>query len=244
MNYSFSPRNLFITALLPAILLSWSAPAGCQAPKNDSLVTVSSRNIRIIVDQDQKAAKTWWTAWLAGYSAATIVQSGIAMTSPKLATRQDMWNSAATTLLGAAGVIITPLVPKKEEVEKQMTSDNEPDHIFSKDDYSIALLKEIARREEFGRSWKVQAVTIVVNAGSGLVTWLGFDRKFTDGLITFAINSVVTEAQIWSQPIRAKRDYENIIRARTQGRRASSPLPGNQWLISAFPGGASLKIRF
>jgi len=47
-----------------------------------------------------------------------------------------------------------------------------------------------------------------VNLCSGLITWLAFDRTVWAGVGNFALNSAITEFQIFSQPIRAKRDLE------------------------------------
>ena len=75
--------------------------------------------------------------------------------------------------------------------------------------YSEEMLKEIAEREKEGRSWKMHALTGAVNLSTGLITWLGFKRSVWDGLEIFALNTAVTELQIWTQPTRAIKDYKN-----------------------------------
>jgi hypothetical protein len=215
-----------------------------QAAKRDSLDPRIRIDIKRLVSDNRHAANAWWYTWLSGYGAATVVQTGIAVTSPELKTRQDMWNGAATTFLGVVGLLATPLVPKDSEVNKLMSEGKDVGHIYTSSDFSEAMLKDIARREQFGRSWKVHAVTGVVNIGSGLVTWLGFKRSFGEGMVTFAINTVITEAQIWSQPIRAVRDYKKYVQVHSNGKLAGPALPSKQWIMSATPGGINIRLRF
>lgn len=222
----------------------WPRDAYGQKSGADSLGNSHQKDIRQLVEENRKAANSWWYTWLAVYGAGTVASSGVAITAPDLNTRQDWWNNAATTFLGVAGLLVTPLIPKNSEVEKQMISDNEPGHIYTEADFSKAMLKEIADREQFGRSWKVHAITGIVNIGSGLVTWLAFKRKFTDGLVTFAINTAVTETQIWTQPIRARKDYKNYILSQKNNRLAGPAKPAGQWFVSATPGGVNLMLKF
>jgi hypothetical protein len=242
-NTSFKSAFIFASLLLLLILFSIQN-ADAQGSKTDSLQNGFQKDIRQLVKENSLAANRWWYTWFVGYSAATVVQSGIALTSPELKTKQDMWNGAATTFLGMAGLLVTPLVPKKSEVEKIVTEGMETGHIYTDADFYRAALKDIARREKFERSWKVHVVTGIVNAGSGLVTWLGFNRTLTDGLVTFAINTAVTETQIWTQPIRAVRDYENYTKAQKNGKLAGPVIPSKQWFVSATPGGVSLRLKF
>jgi hypothetical protein len=237
-------RSDFIFIILFIITLFTVDPVDGQVVNGDSLNSRYTRDIKQLVKENRHSANTWWYTWLAGYGAATVVQSGIAITSPELKTRQDMWNGAATTFLGVVGLLVTPLVPKESRVSKLAAEGKDPGHIYSDADFSKAMLKEIARREKFGRSWKVHAVTLAVNVGSGLVTWLGFDRSFGDGMVTFAINTAITETQIWTQPIRAVKDYNNYERAHEAGQLAGPVVPRKQWMVSAGPGGVSIRLRF
>ncbi len=253
MKYSAKGYSSKSVLILIMFLLITGRALYSQTGRNDSITFYSASVLKKLVKENSLQAKKWWNAWLIGYGAATVVQSGIAITSDELTVKQDMWNGAATTFLGVAGLLLTPLVPGKSELNKIVREGKETGHIYTDSDLYSALLKEIARREKFGRSWKVHAVTLVVNAGSGLVTWLAFDRSFSDGLVIFAINTAVTETQIWTQPVRAVRDYEryiktvgNGIHARQEGttRTEAPPRPSPKWYFSASPGGAALRIRF
>lgn len=59
--------------------------------------------------------------------------------------------------------------------------------------------------ETRARKWQAHLLCTSVNLASGLVTWLGFHRTVWDGVANFALNCVITETQIRSQPLKAKR---------------------------------------
>lgn len=84
----------------------------------------------------------------------------------------------------------------------------------------------------------------MVNIGSGLVVWLGFKRPFLEGVENFAINTAVTEAQIWSQPVRAIRDYKRYCREYQTGRTFSSDKIKMNWYVTVYPGGAKIDVWF
>jgi hypothetical protein len=235
--------------LLTALLIILTTELFCQVGYSQSVSDKKpekqeQKDIRTLLAENKTAANRWWYGWIIGYGAATVTQAGIAMSSPKLSTRQDMWNGTVVTILGLAGTAITPLVPKAGDIDKKMTAENEQGHIYSDSERMSYMLGEIARREQFGRSWKVHAIAAVVNAGSGVVTWVGFKRSFGDGLLTFVLNTAFTEAQIWSQPIRAKRDYANYMNRRQEGKISLSGVPEKHWLFIAGPGGASVRLQF
>jgi hypothetical protein len=237
-----------ISWLSGLILLSYfifpDLPLFSQKSNSDSLRTNRSLEFQKIVNQDRIGVKRWWYGWLAGYSAATAGQGIVYFSTDKKGTRQDMALGSATTLLGAIGVLLTPVAPRKSilkntDIQVNDTSQGRIDLVNSE-----KLLKEIALYEKRGRSWKMHAVTGAVNIGSGLVTWLGFKRSVTDGLVNFAINTVITEAQIWTQPVKAIKDYSNYLSADTPGSVPDNIMPQRKWYLCSYPGGFTLRLDF
>ena len=102
----------------------------------------------------------------------------------------------------------------------------------------------MGRREKEGRSWKIHAVTGVVNIGSGLITWLGFRRTVWEGVENFALNTFITETQIWTQPTRALKDYQNFCRKYNSGSGMKVLKPENEWIVRAYPGGIAIEFNF
>lgn len=156
--------------------------------------------------KDQTATKIWWNSWLGLYSVGTVVQTSIALQTDNKALKQDMYLGTATTILGVGAQLFTPMVKFDKHLFDRIENLDEEQRldalIEAKD-----LLEKCYAFEKAGRSWKNHALTGVVNIGGGLITWLGFHRTLKDGLINFAINSIITEAQIWSQPIISKKAY-------------------------------------
>jgi hypothetical protein len=212
-----------------------------QIPVSDSLAVVRLKEIQNLLQKDKRNAQHWWYGWLAGYSAATVGQGIVYLSTDNNATKQDMALGSATTLLGALGQLVTPLVPPgSSHGDIKNISDIE----LNNPGYYEELLIELSRREKNGRSWKMHAVTGVVNLGSGLITWRGFHRTLKDGVINFALNTVITEAQIWTQPTRAVKDYQNYRRKYFTGSKTESLKPEMEWLVRVYPGRISIALDF
>jgi len=243
MNGRYS-GSASVTIFLSAIFLLQVVPLKGQNAVADSIADNLIQDIQLTALKDKQNAQIWWYGWLGGYSAATAGQVIVAATTEKLITRQDMVLGAATTFLGALGQLITPLGPRDAfsgypTVKEYMSGD----YPMSPEE-TRELLKILAVREKEGRSWKTHAIAGAVNLSSGLITWLGFKRTVWDGLANFALNTAVTEAQIWTQPTRAIRDYEKYLRE-YQPEAGLPPLrPESEWSVSVFPGGVSLKVDF
>lgn len=210
----------------------------------DSLVKQRIDIIQKMLDQGKPAAKLWWNGWLYGYTAATIGQGAVFLTSDKLKTRQDMALGAATTLIGAVGQLIAPMTPASAPVKLALIPGDTPEQRILKLNKAQELFEASAKREQEGRSWKMHVASGVVNAGSGLVTWLGFKRTIWDGLENFALNTAITEVQIWTQPMRASKDYKKYCEAYKYGLPYSSLNLKPRFYVNAFPGGLAVRLVF
>ncbi len=210
----------------------------------DSLVRERIQYIQDHLDQGRTTANVWWYGWLGAYSAATIGQGTAYFLSNDKGTRQDMVLGASTTLLGAAGQLVMPLNPgRKADILAQLP-DSTPGERLNKLIYAEKMFKEIASNEKFGRSWKMHVIYGAVNISSGLITWLGFKRSIWAGLGNFALNTVISEAQIWTQPTRTMKDYQNYCRKYQSGVNPLSYKPKPVFYVSACPDGIAIKMVF
>jgi len=225
------------------VLLQFHSGAA-QDASPDSLVQEKLRVIRGMLDRGQPGAGRWWTGWLVGYGAATIAQGAVSLASKDKDMREDMALGAATTFLGAVGQIISPMVPTSAPDRLAAMPETTPEERMKKLSEAESLLKECALREKSGRSLKAHAITGIVNLGSGLVVWLGFKRSIWEGVGNFALNTAVTEAQIWTQPTRAVHDYDDYAVRYQTG--AGQHLLKSQihWSLNAVPGGLGIRICF
>lgn len=198
--------------------------------------------IQLTALKAKAGAERWWYAWLAGYSAATVGQGVVCFTSEDRILRQDMALGAATTFLGAMGQVITPVLTKNLAYPSYREYASGEASLSA--DQAAALLKALSEREKEGRSWKTHAIAGVVNLGSGLITWLGYKRTFMDGLENFAINTLITEAQIWTQPMKAVRDYEKYCQTAGPGTGTMTSRRDGEWSWSIYPGGFHVRYVF
>jgi hypothetical protein len=226
------------------ILLYRALNISAQADISDSLVTVRLRIIETLLEQGKSNANIWWYGWLAGYSAATVGQGAVCLSTGEKGLKQDMAVGAGTTFLGAAGQLLTPMVPGYASEQLQKISEDTREARLQKLKKAEELLKKSALREIQGRSWIPHAVAGVVNVSSGLITWFGFKRDVWAGVENFALNTVITEAQIWTQPIKAIRDYNSYCQKFKSDGTLIVMKPEITWFVSATPGGFSLRIMF
>ena len=225
-----------------ALYLFCISPAAAQEVTPDTLAANDAGSIQVTALKDMAGAEGWWYAWLAGYSAATAGQGIVYFTSDNKALRQDMALGAATTFLGAINQLITPLEPKPHDYPSYREYVSGGKSMSS--DQAAELLKSLSAWEKKGRSWKTHALAGAVNLGSGLITWLGFRRTVWDGVANFALNTAVTEAQIWTQPMKAVRDYERLSREAGQGSGTMTSARDGEWSWSVYPGGFYVRYVF
>ena len=237
-------RSASVTIFLSVIFLLQVISLRGQDATADSVKDKRIQDIQLTALHDMKNAQIWWYGWLAGYSAATAGQAIVSVSTENLGTRQDMVLGAATTFLGALGQLITPVFPKNSKADYPSYHDYVAGEKPLSEEQAAELLKTLALREKEGRSWKTHAVAGVVNIGSGLITWLGFKRTVWDGLANFALNTAVTEAQIWTQPTRAIKDYENYLREYHPEAGMAPLKPESEWTVCVFPGGIAIRFDF
>lgn len=230
--------------LIIVILIALPVRILAQAEMPDSIVRERIQCIQGMLEQDQKNTNLWWYGWLAGYSAATAGQGAVWFLSGDAGTRQDMVLGAATTFLAAAGQLIAPLNPGRKADLLLEIPESTPEERLKKLAAAEEYLKKIAFTEKNGKSWKNHALYGAVNLSSGLITWIGFKRSVWAGIGNFAMNTVISEVQIWTQPTRSLTNYRNYCRKYQSGMPpvACKPRPG--FYVSASAGGFGLKVVF
>lgn len=247
MNYtevSGVKRYVIAKWILSLILFIQFFQLSAQNEPSDSLVKDQIDYIQKMLNQGKPDAKLWWNGWLYGYSAATVGQGIVFLTTDKLKTRQDMLLGAATTILGAAGQLLTPMVPGYAPARLALLPEDTPEERILKLKKARELFAASAKREKDGRSWKMHAASGAINLSSGLITWLGFKRTVWAGLGNFALNTAITEAQIWTQPTRAIKDYKNYCERYKSGLACTVYKTRPSLFVNAYPGGLAIRLVF
>jgi hypothetical protein len=193
---------------------------------------------------DQKGTKQWWYSWLGLYGVATVGQGAVFFTSNEKGTRQDMALGAATTFVGVLGQFISPFQPKPFADTLCKMSEYDPAERLSKMTQLEKLLTDRAYMETEARKWKAHLLPTAINLASGLVTWVGFHRTVWDGAANFALNCVITESQIWSQPIRAKRALRQYNERFDKGNVSILPTPNINWNFIVSANGVGICMIF
>lgn len=232
------------TTILLLIFLLQTTRVSAQDDLSDAEVQARLQTIQQMLAQGKSNANRWWYGWLIGYSVATMAQGAIGLTSDVKATRQDMALGAATTFLGAVGQIITPMVPGAAPVRLAGIAESTPEERKEKLFKAEKLLQACAIRESEGRSWQAHAITGAANLSSGLIVWLGFKRSVWEGLGNFALNMVITEAQILTQPTRAIQDYDDYLKTHQSAPKLGHRQPEWNWFVNLYPGGFGIRVMF
>lgn len=240
-------RKTYILKLLVLLLVvQFFAQSSLQAQNklSDTIISERLQYIKNTLEKDKLNTKRWWYAWFTTYGVATFGQTAVYFISDDKSLQQDMLLGAATTLLGAAGQFISPLDPRNETAHFNSMPELTVDQKLLKLDIAEELLVEWAKREKEARNWQNHALTGAVNLGGGLITWLGFKRSIWAGLGNFALNTVITETQIWTQPTLAKRNYEKYCQNYLNSDEMSSDISDVKCYVNAYPGGIGIRVVF
>ena len=192
---------------------------------------------------NERNADNWWTTWTVLYGTATIGQGAVALVTTDKSTRQDMILGAGTTILGVASQLMTPVCTRFKPIGTDSLtklSYTEKQRLLTQGE---EILKKQADIAISGKSWQVHALSGAVNLASGLITWIGFKRSFGEGVFNFALNTVITETQIWTQPVRAKKAYNQYIQENSRGFAAPS-VRTPEWYGQVSPASCSIGLRF
>lgn len=215
-----------------------------QPLPSDSVARERLEYIEQKLNEGRPMAKLWWNGWLYGYSAATLAQGTVYFTSNELKTKQDMALGAATTLVGAIGQLLMPMTPASAPEKLALLPDDTYEQRIAKLNKAEELFLASAQREKEGRSWKMHAISGAVNLTSGMITWLGFKRTVWAGIGNFALNTVITEAQIWTQPTRAIKDYKLYCEMYKNGKPYTLLEPRKHYYVNASTEGIMIRMVF
>jgi hypothetical protein len=237
-------KSIFEVILLAILFILQPVHLSAQSEIPDSLINERIQCIERMLDHGKTNINRWRYGWLGGYSVSTVGQGAVCLLSKDFGTRQDMALGASSTVLGAAGQLLFPLIPcHKAELFAPVSDSSKEVRLKKLAEYE-ELLKEIARREKSGVSWQTHVLYTSANLGFGLITWLGFKRSVWEGVGNFALNTIITETQIWTQPTQAMKDYQEYCRKYKYGINATAYKPKLTCYLSVFPGGIALKISF
>jgi hypothetical protein len=140
-----------------------------------------------LLQRDARAVRTWWWGWLGGFSALTVGQGALYLTSDDEDFKAGQLVGAAGSTLGVLGTLIHAVQPYDVPADGDLH----------------ALLADRAAREIEGRGWVNHTLNAAVNVASGAVLW-GYYKQPGSAAFTFVAGMLIGEAQIWTQPTLAR----------------------------------------
>ncbi len=229
-----------------AVMLALAGPAlaGEPAAMTDTEVTNRLQFIQGSLDGGQEAANLWWYGWLIGYGGAAVQQFIAHSNADNENRKQDTAVGYVTSAIGVVGQLVAPLEACRLAARLREMPGDTPEARRAKLAAAEGYLRRSAAQEAFGRSWKMHAITAAVNLGTGLFLWLHYNRPDRDGLGIFCVGQVVSEIQIFTQPMRAVRDLREYEGRSEFDRPATAGAGRPTWYVVPTPRGLVVGCRF
>ena len=217
------------------MLISFLATRTLYAQENeseDSDTNISERInfIQTAFDEGETRAKIWSYSWTGVYGMLTGVQTAQALYTSHNRTSNIVY--ASQSLLGFAALIVDPLHARSSGRDLREIPGDTPDERQLKLETAERWLERNAKQEKFGRSWPVHILALAVNAIGGAIIWHNSGSK--DGLTSILAGMAAAEVQIWTQPTRAIKDYDEY---RSKYKGAKNSLSDRKYFIAPSPNG-------
>lgn len=172
-------------AVIALSLALSAAPLSAQADPVDPRLA--------LLDSDASQARLWFWGFTSIYSVSAVVQTTLALALDDPGLRVDATVGAASSWLGIAGMLITP-VPRVWRAAEEA-------HRTGNVDVAIA---RAAEAETAARAWYNHVGVGLVAVVSGLVLWIGYDRPISAAL-AFGSDLIGGELSILTIPTRSAR---------------------------------------
>jgi hypothetical protein len=206
-----------------------------------------SGRIRWIQDRLDTAsgpARTWQYGWTTAYGAMTYLYTAQASSLDRRSERHDHHDAvvnACTSALGFAGMVLDPLSNGGAAEQLKRLPETTDDEKRIKLDQAESFLRQAAERERRGKSWLAHTLAALVSLSAGTAVATNGHRA-GDGVAMFAGSMLVSEIQIFSQPLTASRAWDEYSLGRTP---TVSENPTRTGLtLSVHPHGIMMGFRF
>lgn len=231
-----------------------NARAAADPGDADDSAEMARRLVFLIrsLDEGARDYRAWWIAWITTYSVLTVGQGvAVGVVSAVIENRQERLASQRAYAIGAgasalgvifAGIGYSAAIHGAEQIRE--LRDGTPAGEARALARAEAVVRGAAAKQRFGRSWLVHAGGAAVNVAIALVLWLALDEPVNAG-IQLGVGIAVSQTQIWTQPMRAARDwaaYRRRFRRAAAGLPAAPPRP--RLALAPFPGGLGLRLTW
>jgi hypothetical protein len=229
-------------ALALALLVSQSSLT-TDVADDDNVARIDFLQQRL--DQGSRNAQIWFWTWEGLYAATTVAQGVIALAVNDPEIRANVLVGGTSSLIGTIAMLVPPFVAAFAAKRVRDLPDKTPEDRAKKRVAAEQIMKDTVDNAEFGHSWLLHAGCAAVGLAGGLVLWLAF-HYLVDGIVNTLASIAVGEAQVWTQPMRSVRDWQEY-----QDRFAAQPSSTTagtkrsfELHYGAFPGGLAIYGRF
>lgn len=205
-------------AALPGLLRAEPGADRAAAPapdtRSDAEVDARLAFIEDALAAGNTYANVWYWGWTAGQLGAAGLFAGLAYAKrDDPASKANNAVSAVQSFAGGAVLVFFPLEAAFATTRLERYPATTAAQRRAKLTVAERLLTLSAEGEQLGRHWINHALGIAVAAAGGLLLTFAYaGTDWRDGLINFAIGVAITEASIWTQPMRAVRDADRYER--------------------------------
>lgn len=194
--------------------------AETAAPLTDAQMLERLEFVKSSLNEGESGATIWWWSWLGVYSAFAAGSFTVAAMSDRDTQKITSTVSDVQSSLGVIGMLITPFAPRYVPSQVRTLPAGTHGEIESSFNEGMRLFEAAAEDAAFGRSWITHAMALAVNGGGALVIWKKYgDRIEDDGgnprkeaLLNFVFGTIISEIQIFTQPIKAVNDMNEYRR--------------------------------
>lgn len=213
-----------------------AAGGSCDAATQVRLDFLESR-----LDAVYKQTRWWWRGWLAVFSIGVLYETEEGLTAHDHGKEADAWFSVAESLGGIADLVLTdrPALRRRQSAHN-LANDSDEDCAkrLAEAERNLSEAAQAAG-DRFG--WVTHVITLGVSAlHGGLIAGVWGDHA--RGAESFAITEAVGEAQIWTEPWRARQDWRDY-RSAFEGH-STSRNRGRGWQLIAGPARIGFRYAF
>ena len=191
-------RNQTLSALAAAGLsLLITAPAQADQQLTEQKIQFIQQQF----DQSSQHSRYWQNGWL-GFFWGTAVVQALGASSAEKDEKDDEYDQtvgAVTSLLGAGDMLLNPMQTHKFSQQLSEMPQQTNQQLDAKLAQAENWFAMAAEREMYEKSWTNHLVSAAINALAGAAIALD-DNRESDGWITFATGTLVSEVKIWSAP--------------------------------------------
>jgi hypothetical protein len=232
-------QELKVIVLVLIIFLSGHIVCGQERDLKavDSDISEKINFIQTCFDESQRSGRMWSYGWIGVYGALTGLQGVAAIHTDH--NRLTNIVGASESLLGLAVLIIDPFHARSSGSDLRALPESTSEELKLKLEKAESWLERNYKQEKLGRSWLVHAGVVAGSMLEGGAVW--HDDGFKSGVISFLAGVAVGEIQIWTQPTRGIRDY-NDYHNKYKG--AYHNVPKTKYFIAPSPMGLVAGVFF